>query len=996
MIHNQHYSGAVMRVREILIAFLLVACFSNLTFSARIWDEEGVNVGHYKPNYSISSILWQDDNLLFGYEHLDASGNKCVALQMIDQNGNLLIAEPLIVSDPSHHNLAFEESVQLFSDGIGGIIITYMGMNEDDGIYFYFSHLNENLEIRGFRPGRRLWEYRFRPPDAGVDYRFKNLVQAVQFHPETGYTLIAKVFSHLSEISLVHSINRFKYNTRGDPIEGQPEDGERLLDPSQGLVCSRIKNESIWIGSLNSRLINCYSLEDDELIWGEPFEITSQFLSLTSFENGDACVLTREEDECFFQRFNDRGPVYADNEYLGIGMEERYGYLKSFSIDGIDYFYFICDDLEVKQYRIVDNNLELVWAIRIADFGGPETRMLENDYLLMYDHCFVNDLDNVKLHLISDDGEILFGDEGILLFEEEDNLDLLEFLFEGMYMECTSQEAGGVFIGQSINGRMEIFNLNRNGEFIWEERHLQAISSGVGQIGVVQSLGNEKMRLIYTDLETISYNIINTDGRLELIEPELIVDSQAFQSHHDLLAAHSGFNALLAGYSRSNLYFINEEGRLLPEDNLFHVGDFGEGSTLCRFNALTGDSLGGFWIALRNGRDNRYEIVKLNENAEWLNEVLIRPFPDINLLDHQNLFMVEPLNNGSAWVYIENEFQEMQINFIDEELELKWDEAMVISPPQENRDSLIYSATWDRHQSLYLTLSTLSNADIDMRTMMYDAELEPLWDDYVVVFDDSVEDFLWGRDYSPSIQTVSSVDGDIWILLKTRHWDIRLNQWFLQKINQNGELFLDEGGLRLPNYFGKRGSLQLIPDVEGGIWITGAQGDFGEFSESRVIHLDMDGNPIDEVDEELGELAFPGLQRSKVGTEKCGLIADDGLLAIFDVGHDNNFYKAQLFGDERLDAIEEEKPPIDFRIEGLYPNPFNSTTKLEYSINRTSRINISIYNVNGQLVKSVYHGIQFEGVHSQTINSKDLSSGTYFLVIEPNGQLKTQKMIMVN
>jgi len=103
----------------------------------------------------------------------------------------------------------------------------------------------------------------------------------------------------------------------------------------------------------------------------------------------------------------------------------------------------------------------------------------------------------------------------------------------------------------------------------------------------------------------------------------------------------------------------------------------------------------------------------------------------------------------------------------------------------------------------------------------------------------------------------------------------------------------------------------------------------------------------------------------------------------------------QQMSDEILENI-----PSIFSLSQNYPNPFNPVTKLDYNLPLRSKVNISIYNVLGQEIKTLVNGVKEYGYHSTTWNGQDnvgreMASGVYFARITSQGFTKTRKMLLV-
>ena len=93
-------------------------------------------------------------------------------------------------------------------------------------------------------------------------------------------------------------------------------------------------------------------------------------------------------------------------------------------------------------------------------------------------------------------------------------------------------------------------------------------------------------------------------------------------------------------------------------------------------------------------------------------------------------------------------------------------------------------------------------------------------------------------------------------------------------------------------------------------------------------------------------------------------------------------------------------PGITFQTSN-YPNPFNPSTTIEYSMPTTGHLKLSIYNVRGQLVKTLIDDerpagadqtIVWDGTNNQ---GSSVSSGVYFYEARTGGEVQVQKMALV-
>jgi hypothetical protein len=94
-------------------------------------------------------------------------------------------------------------------------------------------------------------------------------------------------------------------------------------------------------------------------------------------------------------------------------------------------------------------------------------------------------------------------------------------------------------------------------------------------------------------------------------------------------------------------------------------------------------------------------------------------------------------------------------------------------------------------------------------------------------------------------------------------------------------------------------------------------------------------------------------------------------------------------------SIEEENVPVATKLHQNYPNPFNPTTTIKFDLAKESVVKLSVYNYNGQIVRSLVDGNMKAGYHSVNFDASSLSAGVYYCTMEAAGVTKTQKMVLV-
>ncbi len=92
--------------------------------------------------------------------------------------------------------------------------------------------------------------------------------------------------------------------------------------------------------------------------------------------------------------------------------------------------------------------------------------------------------------------------------------------------------------------------------------------------------------------------------------------------------------------------------------------------------------------------------------------------------------------------------------------------------------------------------------------------------------------------------------------------------------------------------------------------------------------------------------------------------------------------------------------PLITELGANYPNPFNPTTTISFSLKKSGPVNIDIYNILGQKVKTLHSGETPAGIYNLTWNGKDdnhqnVASGMYFYKMQSREYTNTRKMILM-
>jgi len=87
--------------------------------------------------------------------------------------------------------------------------------------------------------------------------------------------------------------------------------------------------------------------------------------------------------------------------------------------------------------------------------------------------------------------------------------------------------------------------------------------------------------------------------------------------------------------------------------------------------------------------------------------------------------------------------------------------------------------------------------------------------------------------------------------------------------------------------------------------------------------------------------------------------------------------------------------PLKFALDEPYPNPFNSTTSLNFSLREAGKIRVGLWDLNGRFVQSLASGEFNSGHHSFTFKADNLASGIYFVKLEAKGKTAQRKLMLI-
>jgi hypothetical protein len=106
--------------------------------------------------------------------------------------------------------------------------------------------------------------------------------------------------------------------------------------------------------------------------------------------------------------------------------------------------------------------------------------------------------------------------------------------------------------------------------------------------------------------------------------------------------------------------------------------------------------------------------------------------------------------------------------------------------------------------------------------------------------------------------------------------------------------------------------------------------------------------------------------------------------------------------EEFIGQMDSENNVVQLKaaLNGNYPNPFNPVTTIKFSLKEECNVDMSIFNIRGQLIKTIsmesipagQHSIVWQGNDN---GGKSVASGVYFYKMKTNDYTLTKKMILL-
>jgi hypothetical protein len=216
--------------------------------------------------------------------------------------------------------------------------------------------------------------------------------------------------------------------------------------------------------------------------------------------------------------------------------------------------------------------------------------------------------------------------------------------------------------------------------------------------------------------------------------------------------------------------------------------------------------------------------------------------------------------------------------------------------------------------------------------------------------------FVYGHIQLSKDTVRKDINGNIWKLLQGVD-----NLWFdFTKDSGDVYTFPDFS----PYLFNVKVSKYLIVKTHNGTY-------------TNCVRFDFDIPQM--IDDEISYTFAPGIGIIK----KIGAWSDDLL------------YSAIINGIPLEVAEDHNTVPSSFALTQNYPNPFNPTTTIDYELQTSGFVTLSVFDMLGREIKTLVNKQQGAGKYSIDLDGRDLMSGIYFYSLKSGNYSSIRKCVLL-
>ena len=99
--------------------------------------------------------------------------------------------------------------------------------------------------------------------------------------------------------------------------------------------------------------------------------------------------------------------------------------------------------------------------------------------------------------------------------------------------------------------------------------------------------------------------------------------------------------------------------------------------------------------------------------------------------------------------------------------------------------------------------------------------------------------------------------------------------------------------------------------------------------------------------------------------------------------------------EQVTDVMETPEKLFTFNLEANYPNPFNPSTTISFSISERAKVTLMVYDILGNEIYTIINEEREGGNYTINFDASDLTSGIYFYRLTAGGFSQSRKMLLI-
>jgi hypothetical protein len=96
-----------------------------------------------------------------------------------------------------------------------------------------------------------------------------------------------------------------------------------------------------------------------------------------------------------------------------------------------------------------------------------------------------------------------------------------------------------------------------------------------------------------------------------------------------------------------------------------------------------------------------------------------------------------------------------------------------------------------------------------------------------------------------------------------------------------------------------------------------------------------------------------------------------------------------------VSPVGDELPSFTDQLLGNYPNPFNPSTQISFSLEQEAKVLIEVYDVKGRRVGTLLEETMPAGAHSFTYEPRELASGVYIVLMRAGTFRAAERILLL-